>query len=186
MRLDILQEKVTKRLAQRDTVLILSVIMALSNVILITAYVLKGERIVLVPPQIKNTFWVEEGSVSKEYLEEMTLFISQLLLDNSPSSCAYKRDIILRYATPEAYSALKKRLLKEEETYKELQLTTHFKPLEINASPETLNVQLTGYLTSFVSGQKVRESQEKLSLKFVLRGGKLMLESLTGGVNHAS
>lgn len=186
MKFDILQENITKLLAQRNTVLILSVVMVLSNVILVTAYVLKGERIVLVPPQIKKTFWVEEGNVSKEYLEEMALFLSQLFLDNSPSSCAYKRDVILRYATPESYSALKKRLLKEEETYKELQLTTHFKPLEIKTNPKTLNAQLIGHLTSFVAGQKVRESQEHLTLQFVLRGGKLMLESFKGGQSHAS
>lgn len=185
MNLKIRQHKLSELLAQRNTVLIVAFCMALSNIILVSAYVCKRARIILVPPQIKKTFWVEEGRVSKEYLEEMTLYISQLLLDNSPASFSYKREIILRYATPESYSELKKQLLKEEKTHQELQLSTHFKPLEIVASPETLEVKLKGYFTSFVAGQKVHDSQEQLTLQFTLRGGKLMLKSLKGGLPHA-
>ena len=184
MNLDIFKDNVARLWAQRNTVLILSVFLALSNVILSLAYVIKAERVVLVPPHIHKTFWVEEGRVSKEYLEEMALFMSQLLLDNSPSSYAYKRDILLRYTTPESYSSLKKQLFKEEKTYQELQLSTHFKPLEISASPETLDVKLTGNFVSFVAGQKVDEYQDLLLLHFVLRGGKLMLESFKGGLSH--
>lgn len=181
MKFEILKANISQLIKERNTSLIVSLLMGVSNIALLSAYLFKNERVILVPPHIKNTFWVEEGRISMEYLEQMSLFMSTLLLDISPSSCAYKRDIILRYATPESYSELKKKLIDDEERYRELQLSTTFKPQEVISDPKTLEVVLKGQLSSFVAGQKIRESQETLTLQFNLRGGKIMLQTFKGG-----
>src|SRR5437660_12446522 len=97
----------------------------------------KSERIILVPPHIKRTLWVEGGEVSKEYLEEMGAYLSKLLLDLSPTSFSYNHETLLKYAAPEAYGTLKKQLLKDGEQYTKLQLSTHFRPAQITANPQT-------------------------------------------------
>lgn len=181
MRFEILKANISQLIKERNTSLILSLLMGVSNIALLSAYLFKDERIILVPPNIKNTFWVEEGRISREYLEEMSLFMSTLLLDNSPSSYAYKRDVILRYATPEAYSDLKKKLIDDEERYRDLQLSTTFKPQEVISDSKTLEVILKGQLSSFVAGQKINDIQETLTLQFNLRGGKIMLQTFKGG-----
>ena len=86
MRLDFLQHNVTKFLSQRNGLLVVVGILALSTVILSAGYLYKSEKIILVPPHIKKTLWVQGGEVSQEYLEEMGLYVAKLLLDLSPGS----------------------------------------------------------------------------------------------------
>ena len=152
--------------------------------ILTTALFLKNERTILVPPHITKTLWVEGGTVSKEYLEEMGLYISKLLLDLSPTGFSYNHETLLKYAAPEAYGALKKQLMEDGEHYTKLQLSTHFKPTEVKANPNKLHVEVKGTLSSYVAGKEIRSSLETLSLQFSLRGAGLLLEKVTGGLSH--
>ena len=184
MKLDYLQQNITKLLSQRNGLLVVVGIMAFSNVILSVGYLSKSERIILVPPHIKKTLWVQAGEVSQEYLEEMGLYMAKLLLDLSPASFSYNHETLLKYATPEAYGSLKKQLMEDGEEYTKFQLSTSFKPTEVTAHPQTLDVDIKGTLTSFVAGKHIRDSQETLSLKFSLRGNGLLLERATGGKPH--
>jgi type IV conjugative transfer system protein TraE len=182
MNINFLQENITKILSQRNSLFIVAGILSLSNVLLGVALVCRHEKIILVPPHITKTLWVQGGEVSKEYLEEMGLYMSKLLLDLSPTSFAYNHAVLLKYATPEAYGELKKQLIKDGEQYTKLQLSTHFKPAEITAYPQTLEVTVKGQLISYVAGKQVRDSQESLFLKFTHREGGIFLESVTGGI----
>ncbi|OJW46253.1 MAG: type IV conjugative transfer system protein TraE [Alphaproteobacteria bacterium 41-28] len=184
MKLDFLQHNITKLLSQRNGLLVVVGLMSLSHLILGTALLFKSERIILIPPHIKRSFWVEGKKVSKEYLEEMGVYLSKLFLDLSPSSFPYNHETLLKYATPEAYGALKKQLLRDGKHYTSLQLSTHFKPAQVTANPETLEVEVKGLLSSYVAGKHIRDSQETLSLKFTERGGGLLLERVTGGIPH--
>lgn len=186
MKADFLHHNILKIISQRNAWIGLSAFMAVSNMILSIALFLKHERIILVPPHITKTLWVEGGTVSKEYLEEMGLYMSKLLLDLSPTSFAYNHETLLKYATPEAYGALKKQLLEDGDYYTKLQLSTHFKPTEVTASPSKLYVEVKGTLTSYVAGKEIHASIETISLQFSLRGAGLLLEKVTGGIQHDS
>lgn len=76
--------------ARRATtfLLVLLVGSTLVNLILATFAVrVSGrERIVVVPPSVHKTFWVEADRVSPEYLEEMGYFLMQLILNVTPQS----------------------------------------------------------------------------------------------------
>ena len=181
MNISYLQQNSTKFLSQRNGLLIVVGIMAFSNVMLSIGYLGKSERIILVPPHIKKTLWLQGGEVSQEYLEEMGLYMAKLLLDLSPGSFSYNHDILLKYATPEAYGSLKRQLMEDGEQYAKFQLSTNFKPREVVAHPQALEVVVKGTLASFVSGKHIRDSQETLSLKFSLRGEGLLLERVSGG-----
>lgn len=162
----------------------ISVLMGMSTLLLSTALFIKSERVILVPPHITKTLWVEGGAVSKEYLEEMGIYMAKLLLDLSPTSFAYNHETLLKYATPEAYGALKKQLMDDGEHYTQLQLSTHFKPSEVIANPQKLHVEVKGTLTSYVAGHEMSVLPETVSLQFSLRGAGLLLEKVTGGHNE--
>lgn len=176
MKFDFLKYNITELLPQRNSLFVLVGILSLSNVLLVVGLVCKNERVILVPPQITKTLWVQGGEVSQSYLEEMGLYMSKLLLDLSPTSFAYNHAVLLKYATPEAYGALKKQFIKDGEQYTKLQLSTHFKPTEITANPQTLEVEVKGQLLSYVAGKQIQDSQETLFLKFAMRGGGILLE----------
>ncbi|MBY0500432.1 MAG: type IV conjugative transfer system protein TraE [Alphaproteobacteria bacterium] len=184
MEADFLRHNILETISQRNAWIGISTLMAMSTVLLSMAIFLKNERTILVPPHITKTLWVEGGTVSKEYLEEMGLYISKLLLDLSPTSFAYNHETLLKYATPEAYGILKKQLIEDGEHYTKLQLSTHFKPTEVKANPNKFFVEVKGNLTSYVAGKEIHSSLETLSLQFSLRGAGLLLEKVTGGHSH--
>lgn len=146
----------------------------------------KREQVILVPPHHSKSFRVQGSDISQEYLEEMGVYMSKLLLDLSPATFTYNHEVLLKYVTPESYGTLKKKLLKDGEQYTKLQLSTNFKPSQITANPKTLQVDVIGTLTSYVAGKEVESSQELVTLEFTQRGSGLLLKRVKGGLQHES
>lgn len=184
MKLEYMRASAAEFFSQRNLALVAAGIMAFSNLVLVTAYIFKGERTILVPPQLTRSFWFDGGDVSKEYLEEMGLFMSTLLLDMSPSSAQFKHQAILKYAVPESYGSLKNKLLKDEDYYNELQLSTTFRPAQVIADPQNLTASVKGTLTSYMGTDKIHNEEINLQLNFALRGVGLLLEEVKGGPSH--
>lgn len=134
------------------------------------------EKIILVPPTIEKSFWVSKSAVSNEYLEEMSLFLSHMFLDVSPSSADFQRSIALKYIDPSYYNILKARLLKEAQTLKKEGISTSFKVSKIRPNKDDLTVEITGTLMSYVGAARVREIQEVYIMKFNYKAGRLLLE----------
>src|SRR3990167_4347640 len=86
MRAEFLHRDILKIASQRNVWIGIAALMGISNVLLSTALFIKSERIILVPPHITKTLSVEGSVVSKEYLEEMGLYMSKLLLDLTPTN----------------------------------------------------------------------------------------------------
>lgn len=183
MKLDFFQENILQLRVQRNILSLLAVALLLNNLVLSGVVFYKRERIILVPPRVTKQLWVQGNQVSKEYLTEMGAYLSKLFLDLSPSTVVYNHGILLTYATPEAYGSLKKQFLKEGEEYTKLQLSTHFKPVEILANPETLEVTIKGSMSSYVAGKHIRDSQETVAIQFTHRDAGLLLERVTGGLS---
>ena len=74
-------------------VALLSVCQLLSLAVIVS--ILGSERTVIVPPSIDRTFWVTRDKASREYLEEMAGFVAWLVLDVSPSTVDWKRNVLL-------------------------------------------------------------------------------------------
>ncbi len=184
MKTEFFFHNILKTISQRNIWIGMAAGMTVSILVLSAALFLKNERTILVPPQINKTLWVEGRTVSKEYLEEMGIYMSKLLLDLSPSSFTYNHETLLKYVAPEAYGALKKQLMEDGEQYTKFDLSTHFKPTQVIANPSTLQVEVKGNLTSYMANKEIKSSLETVSLHFSLRGAGLLLEKVTGGIAH--
>lgn len=81
----------------------------LVNVVLafLTVRMSDRERVVLVPPTINKTFWVESERVSAEYLQQMAYFLMQLTLDVTPQSVDHQASVVLQYAAPASFGELR-------------------------------------------------------------------------------
>ena len=66
-----------------------------------------SERTIIVPPSIDKTFWVTRDKASTEYLEQMAGFMTWLVLDVSPSTIDWKRNVLLNYVAPDRHAAMK-------------------------------------------------------------------------------
>ena len=177
MRVSLYASKIHHLIEQRNGLVLVAIALGLSNVGLVLFLTFKAERVILVPPQIQRSFWVEGHDVSACYLEEMALFFAHQPLDVTPSSAAYQRDIALGYVVADFYNALKKRLLAEEERYRKENLSTSFKVCDVSVCPTTKTVKLTGDLVSYVGGQKVKQSRETYAICFRVKSGRYLVES---------
>lgn len=186
MNFEFFKDNILELRVQRNIIGVLATVLLLNNLILSGAVFYGRERVVLVPPRITKQLWVQGNEVSKEYLTEMGAYISKLFLDLSPSTVSYNHGILLTYATPEAYGSLKKQFLKEAEEYTKLQLSTHFKPIEILANLETMEVSIKGSMSSYVAGKHIRDSQEAVVIRFTHRDAGLLLEKVTGGLSSVA
>lgn len=181
MKLSVYHDTHKKLRTQCNTWIALCVLLTLSILLLGLGLLQRREKIILVPPTLHKSFWVQGDQLSKEYLEEMALYLSKLLLDLTPSSLRQNHTILLRYTTPESYGTLKNQFFQEEQEYESLQLSTYFKPSSVHVNPESLTAEVKGTLSRYVAGKEIQTTSETLFLKFANRGSGLLLESARGG-----
>jgi conjugal transfer pilus assembly protein TraE len=164
-------------LKQRSALLIISMGLLVSNIILSIKLLSENTRVIITPPEIQKSFWVDQGTVSPEYLEQMSTFIAHQILDVSPASAQRQREIVLGYVAPEFHNALKKRLEKEEAFLRKEQVSTSFKPTQITVDAEKLEVELIGEMNHYVASARISHEAETYLLKFLYKGQRLHLKS---------
>lgn len=177
MKLRLLNTRLGDLLQQRNLLLTLVTILLLINFTQALFTLLRNERILVVPPDIHQEFWMEKNQVSPSYLEEMALFFAALILESSPESAAYKREIILRHATTNGYGPLKIRLLEDETRLKKEHVTTSFQSNAIKVMPHSLSVEITGDLLCFVGEKRISQSRDTYQFQFEYKSGRLLIRS---------
>lgn len=158
--------------------LILLASFALNIVIASIAFRLIGlERVILVPPTIHKSFWVESDKVSAEYLEQMGYFLIQLVLNVTPQSVDYQSKILLQYAAPASYGEIKTAMAVAGERLKRDGAATVFSPRTINVDESALKVAVQGQLTTFISDRRVSELSKSYLIELQYALGKISIKS---------
>ncbi|MBF5060078.1 TraE/TraK family type IV conjugative transfer system protein [Candidatus Neptunochlamydia vexilliferae] len=177
-------QKKLKTLASQRNVLALCII-ALSLAVIKLSFAIqnKEERVVIIPTT-GPSFWVEKSRTSKEYLNVIGTYLSDLLLTRTPSDISWKNQQILCHAHPSAYVTLKKALLKEKETLTQDQATFVFKPIRSYASDRNLTFVIEGIQKTYIEKPESKEtllhSQKlKYTLSFRCEEGRLYLTTVT-------
>jgi len=142
-----------------------------------TARLAGHQRIVVVPPTIHKTFWVESDRVSGEYLEQMGYFLMQLTLNVTPQSVDHQAKVLLQYAAPAAYGELRMALLAAAERLKRDGASTVFSPQDLIIDERTLRVGVRGQLTTFISDRRVAEVSKGYAIELQYSGGRVFLKS---------
>jgi conjugal transfer pilus assembly protein TraE len=176
MQQDYINNQVIRILKQRNMSLIFGIGMLIANILLSIGILNKQEKVIFLPPEINKSFWVTNKGASVEYLEEMSLFLSGLLLDQTAASSKVKRDILLKYVSPGFYNDLYKRLVDQEKYIAANNISTKFSPQVIEASSKTNKVILTGEMRSFVADKQVSKEQVSYEIKFKYQGAKYLLD----------
>ena len=158
--------------------LILAASIALNIVIALIAFRLIGlERVILVPPSISKSFWVDSDKVSSEYLEQMGYFLVQLVLNVTPQSVDYQSKLLLQYAAPASYGEIKTAMAVAGERLKRDGAATVFSPRTINVDERALKVAVQGQLTTFISDRRVSEVSKSYLIELQYALGKITIKS---------
>ena len=123
-------------------------------------------RTVVVPPSINKSFWVTRDKASGEYLEQMGSFVAWLVLDVTPASIDWKKDILLGYVDPAQYGALKTRQEVEAERLKRINAATAFAPQQLVASEDTQSLVVRGRLRTLVNGYETANDLKAYRIEF--------------------
>ena len=169
-----------RELRQRNRALALTlagVITGLLIALLIIVKLIGMERTIVVPPTINKTFWVTHDRVSKEYLEQMASFVAWLILDVTPATVDWKKDVLLNYAAPEQHGALKSRQEVEADRLKRINASTFFLPQQLVANDQDQTVAIRGRLRTQVNGQDTATDTKAYLAEFQYAGGRVHLKA---------
>lgn len=136
-----------------------------------------NERVVVVPPSINKSFWVDANQVSPEYLSEMSLFFASLRFNITPTNAAMQRELLVRYVHPHFYEALKAELISEEEHIKKEHVTTSFYPVNVVVDSKKMISQITGDLQSSVGDAQLPLKRLTYQINFSYNNGRLLVKS---------
>jgi conjugal transfer pilus assembly protein TraE len=135
------------------------------------------ERVVVVPPTINKTFWVESERVSSEYLEQMGYFLMQLTLNVTPQSVDHQSKVLMQYAAPGSYGELRSALLSAAERLKRDGASTVFSAQDISVDERNLRVGVRGQLTTFISDRRVSEVSKGYAIELQYASGRVFLKA---------
>ena len=135
------------------------------------------ERIVVVPPMVHKTFWVEADRVSPEYLEQMGYFLMQLTLNVTPQSVDHQSKVLLTYAAPAAFGELRTALAATAARLKRDGAATVFSAQDITVDERTMKVGVRGQLTTYVSDRRVSEVAKGYAIEFLYSAGRIYLKA---------
>jgi conjugal transfer pilus assembly protein TraE len=135
------------------------------------------ERIVVVPPNIHKTFWVESDRVSSEYLEQMGYFLMQLTLNVTPQSVDHQAKVLLQYAAPASFGELRTALLAAAERLKRDGASTIFSARDVLVDERALKVGVRGQLTTFISDRRVSDVSKGYAIELQYSGGRIFLKA---------
>lgn len=135
------------------------------------------ERIVLVPPAIHKTFWVDSSRVSPEYLEQMGYFLMQLTLNVTPQSAEHQAKVLLSYAAPAAFGELRSALAATTERLKRDGAATVFSAQYLTIDEHALKVGVRGQLTTYISDRRVSETAKGYAIEFQYSAGRIYLKA---------
>lgn len=135
------------------------------------------ERVVVVPPTIHKTFWVETDRVSSEYLEQMGYFLMQLTLNVTPQSVDHQAKVLLQYAAPASFGELRSALLAAAERLKRDGASTIFSAQDLTVDERALRVGVRGQLTTFISDRRVSEVSKGYAIELQYSAGRVFLKA---------
>ena len=172
----VLHQRAKVLFIQRNSLGLIASFLLVSNLCLCVIAINRQEKTVVVPATLAREVIIEDGGYfSVEYLEEMTLFFSSLLLDLTPDNIAYKSSVLLKHVHPTHYHELKSYFKNEEERYKKYGLITHFDLSSIKILK--MSAEITGVLYSQFGAGDEKHDQSTFEIEYTRSNGVLQIKA---------
>lgn len=172
--------EISSRLAVRTLfvwVLLASVIV---NIILSLCVTFKdtNQKIVVLPAEPTKSFWLDDKTVSADYLEQMGVFVMQLALNNSPETLEFNTKKLLKYVAPEHRGETELSLLTQARKMKANNASAVFLPQSVQIKEQSLTVAVSGNFKQFIGNSKTSEVKRCWAVQFYYEAGRLWVKNL--------
>ncbi|WP_462373732.1 type IV conjugative transfer system protein TraE [Turicimonas muris] len=135
-------------------------------------------RVVVLPAEPSKSFWMDDKTVSPEYLEQMSSYLVQLALNNSPETFEHNMTQLLKYADPEKRGDIELMLLKQGRQMKSSNSSTSFIPQSVEVLPRSMKVVVSGNVRQFIGNVLTSTTQKCWTLQFRYAGTRLWVQSM--------
>jgi conjugal transfer pilus assembly protein TraE len=131
------------------------------------------EKTVIVPPTINKSFWVSGSDVSKDYLEQMAYWYAGLVLNVTPTTGEYQKQMFLHYATPADTGRLAAEVSQRLEFVAKNSASTLFSAQTLSTDEKLMKVAIAGYLDTFVGDKRIGVKHAIFVVGFKYLNGRL-------------
>lgn len=173
-------QTLTKNLAtakkQRNLAIFGCLVFAGASVATSMVALAKKDRIITVPTTV-DSYVIEKGRVSDNYLISMTRDVSNLFLNRHPYDSDYFETNVLRIVHPSTHEKIKGVLSKDEENNQYLSGIRNWLPQNICIIRDKNISEVSGTIQTYVNGTMVAERNIKQFFKWQLDGTRLWLVS---------
>ncbi len=130
----------------------------------------------IAPPAIQRDYRIGPTTASKEYLEQMAVFLATSVLTVNPDNAEYTARAFLQHLTPEARGELEAALLGEASYLKKRAITQAFYPRTVDFfSPTQLRV--TGTLVQWAGGKTITQRDAAYAMALEVKAYAVRLRS---------
>lgn len=172
--------EVSSRLALRSAVIYAFALSIVTNVILSCGIVFseRKDRVVVLPAEITKSFWLDQKTVSADYLEQMSVFALQLALNNSPETFDFNQKKLLSYVAPEERGETELALIAQGRQLKNANASIHFLAESVEVKPTALQASVTGVVRQFIGNTQTSMRKKCWVIQFSYQGSRLWIRSI--------
>ncbi len=152
----------------------------LTNVVLAAglAGIEDKERIVVLPAEPTKSFWMDNRQVSKDYLEQMAVYVLQLVLNNSPETVSSNTKKLLSYVVPDERGQTELMLTKQARRLKSSNASSSFIAESVFADEGNMTVAIAGRNRRFIGSQQTANVKSCWKVAFDYKGSRLWVKTL--------
>jgi conjugal transfer pilus assembly protein TraE len=157
-------------------VVVISIAIVLNS--FFTYFLMKKQKVVIVPPVYSDKLFIAGSDASDEYLYSMGSFISFLMLTYSPATARIQFNHFLKFcSSPEAFTKFKPMLYSLADKIETASLSSAFFPQKISVNRAEKFLEITGVLNQWTSQlQFITNEVKKYRIKYKIQNGFFMVD----------
>jgi len=164
-------------LAENFFLRVLCLVMAAALVVN-TIFFRNKDRIIMVPPKIEKSVWVENDKVSDSYLEQMGIFFATFAGNMSPVNAEYNAKVLAEYTNPASSAELKNEIVTQGAYFKKNNITQAFFPENVKVDAEKKSVSVSGPAIRYIGSTKVSQENIIMTVRFKVKDYTLKIDEL--------
>jgi len=164
-------------LAENFFLRVLCLVMAAALVVN-TIFFRNKDRIIMVPPKIEKSVWVENDRVSDSYLEQMGIFFATFAGNMSPVNAEYNAKVLAEYTNPASSAELKNEIVTQGAYFKKNNITQAFFPENVKVDAEKKSVSVSGPAIRYIGSTKVSQENIIMTVRFRVKDYTLKIDEL--------
>jgi conjugal transfer pilus assembly protein TraE len=143
-----------------------------------TYFLMKEQKIVIVPPVYSDKLFISGSDASDEYLFSMGNFISFLMLTYSPATVRVQFNHFLKFCSPEAFPKFKTMLYSLADKIETAQVSSAFFPQKVSVNRVERTLEVSGHLSQWTQNQQfITNEVKKYKIKYRIQNGFFMVEN---------